>query len=108
MAAAASAARSAPSTDNTVKIHRDDAAAGDNAEVTLRIEDMSEAKLVLTDALIAESLRRGKAQEKAAREALEGETKQNHRAHRAPNNRTDQKPSRSFSVAGRSTPRGPA
>ena len=76
--------------DNTVKIHRDDAAAGDNAEVTLRIEDMSEAKLVLTDALIAESLRRGKAQEKEAREALEGEKKQNHRAHRAPTNRTDQ------------------
>ena len=76
--------------DNTVKIQRDDAAPGDNAEVTLRIEDMSEAKLVLTDALIAESLRRGKALEKAAREALEGEKKQNHRAHRAPNNRTDQ------------------
>lgn len=76
--------------DNTVKIHRDDAAAGDIAEVTLRIEDMSEAKLVLTDALIADALRRGKALEKAAREALEGEKKQNHRAHRAPSKRADQ------------------
>jgi ribosome maturation factor RimP len=75
--------------DNTVKIHRDDAAAGDNAEVTLRIEDMAEAKLILTDALIAEALRRGKEQEREAREALEGEKKPNYRAHRAPNNRTD-------------------
>ena len=75
--------------DNAVMIHRDDAAAGDIADVTLRIEDMSEAKLVLTDALIAEALRRGKALEKAAREALEGETKPSHRAHRAPKNRTD-------------------
>jgi len=73
----------------TVTIHRDDTAAGENADVVLRIEDMSEAKLVLTDALIAESLRRGKAQEKAAREALEGNPKQTHRAHRAPNNRAD-------------------
>ena len=82
--------------------------AGENAEVLLRIEDMAEAKLVLTDALIAESLRRGKAQEKEAREALEGETET--KSPRA--SRTQQpdgsKPSRSFSVAGRSTPRGPA
>jgi ribosome maturation factor RimP len=75
---------------DTVIIPRDDAKAGEPADVRLRIEDISEAKLVLTDALIAESLRRGKAQEKEAREALEGEKKQNHRAHRAPNNRTDQ------------------
>jgi ribosome maturation factor RimP len=86
--------------DNTVKIQRDDAAAADIAEVTLRIEDMAEAKLVLTDALIAEALRRGKAQEKAAREALEGETKPNHRAHRAPNNRTDQSRPDRFRPAG--------
>ncbi len=86
--------------DNTVKIQRDDAAAGDNAEVTLRIEDMSEAKLVLTDALIAEALRRGKALEKAAREALEGETKQNHRAHRACDNRTDRNRPDRFRPAG--------
>ena len=36
--------------------------AGEAAEVLLPIEEMAEAKLVLTDALIAESLRRGKAQ----------------------------------------------
>ena len=38
-------------------------------EISLPIEDMAEARLVLTDALIAESLRRGKAAERALREA---------------------------------------
>ena len=47
------------------RLRRDDAAPGEVNEVLLRIEDMAEAKLVLTDALIAESLRRGKAQQKA-------------------------------------------
>src|SRR5262245_29225167 len=38
-------------------------------EISLPIEDMAEARLVLTDALIAESLRRGKAAERALHEA---------------------------------------
>ncbi len=38
---------------------------GEPAEVLLPIEDMAEARLVLTDALIAESLRRGKQAERA-------------------------------------------
>ena len=46
------------------RIHRDDAPAGEPADVMLPIEDMAEAKLVLTDALIAESLRRGKQAER--------------------------------------------
>jgi ribosome maturation factor RimP len=42
--------------------------AGENAaDVLLRFDDMAEAKLVLTDALIAQSLRRGKAAERRAR-----------------------------------------
>ena len=45
----------------SARIRRDDVAAEEAGEVLLPIEDMSEAKLVLTDALIAESLRRGKA-----------------------------------------------
>jgi ribosome maturation factor RimP len=49
---------------DAARIRRDDAAPGEANEVLLPIEDMSEAKLVLTDALIAESLRRGKAQQK--------------------------------------------
>jgi ribosome maturation factor RimP len=45
---------------NTARIRRDDTSAGETADIMLPIEEMAEAKLVLTDALIAESLRRGK------------------------------------------------
>ena len=45
---------------DTARIRRDDAPAGETADILLPIEDMAEAKLVLTDALIAEALRRGK------------------------------------------------
>ena len=55
----------------TARIRRSDAAPGEDGEVVLPIEDMSEAKLVLTDALIAESLRRGKAAEREARQQLD-------------------------------------
>ena len=74
----------------------------------LPIEDMAEAKLVLTDALIAESLRRGKAAEEAAREALEGEN--DTEASRGSRTRQPdgQEPSRSFPAERRATPHGPA
>ena len=49
---------------DAARIRRDDAAPDETTEVLLPIEDMAEAKLVLTDALIAESLRRGKEQQK--------------------------------------------
>ena len=48
------------------RIRRDDAAAEQGSNTLLRIEDMSDAKLVLTDALAAESLKRGKAAARAA------------------------------------------
>jgi ribosome maturation factor RimP len=44
---------------DSVQIRSDDAAAG-QTEILLPIDDIAEAKLVLTDALVAESLRRGK------------------------------------------------
>jgi ribosome maturation factor RimP len=47
-------------------VRRDDAAAGEAAEVLLSIGEMVEARLVLTDALVAESLRRGKMAERNA------------------------------------------
>jgi ribosome maturation factor RimP len=53
---------------DAARIRRDDAASGEPAEVLLPIEDMTEAKLVLTDALIAESLRRSKASKRDAKE----------------------------------------
>jgi ribosome maturation factor RimP len=50
----------------TAKIRRDDAKEGEAAEVSLPIADMAEARLVLTDALVTESLRRSKAAERTA------------------------------------------
>ncbi|RAI43711.1 ribosome maturation factor RimP [Rhodoplanes roseus] len=44
-----------------------EAADGTTQDVLLPIEDMQDAKLMLTDALLAEALRRGKADEKEAR-----------------------------------------
>ena len=51
------------------RLRRDDAAAGEDAEVRLPIADMSEAKLVLTDELVAQALRREKAAKREARDA---------------------------------------
>ncbi len=51
-----------------VRLRRDDAKEGEQREFLLPIEDMAEAKLVLTDALIAEALKRGKAAEREAQE----------------------------------------
>jgi ribosome maturation factor RimP len=53
---------------DAARLRRDDAASEEAGEVLLPIEDIAEAKLVLTDALIAESLRRGKSAERAARQ----------------------------------------
>jgi ribosome maturation factor RimP len=53
--------------EDAARLRRDDVASGEADEVLLPIEEMAEAKLVLTDDLIAESLRRGKAAERAAR-----------------------------------------
>jgi ribosome maturation factor RimP len=50
------------------RVHREDAPAGEPGDLLLPIEDMAEARLVLTDELIAESLKRGKAAERAARD----------------------------------------
>jgi ribosome maturation factor RimP len=51
------------------KIRRDDVKEGEMAEVLLPIGDMAEARLVLTDALVAESLKRAKAAERATGDA---------------------------------------
>ena len=59
-AAAASAATFVGTDGESVRLRRTDSAAADNPEVVLPIDDMAEARLVLTDALIAEALRRSK------------------------------------------------
>ena len=53
-----------------VRLHRDDAKADENDNVLLPMEDIAEARLVLTDELIAESMRRGKAAERELKRSL--------------------------------------
>ena len=55
---------------NAVHLHRDDAREGEDADVMLVMEDIADARLVLTDELIAESMRRGKAAERELRRNL--------------------------------------
>ena len=52
-----------------VRLRSSDAAAPEGADVLLRIDDMMEARLVLTDALVSESLRRSKHAERKAKDA---------------------------------------
>jgi ribosome maturation factor RimP len=53
-----------------VRLRRDDVKAGEDAEILLVMEDIGEARLVLTDELIAESMRRGKAEAREMRRNL--------------------------------------
>jgi len=55
------------------RLRRDDAAEGEEAEVLLPIGEMSEAKLVLTDELVTQALRREKAAKREARAARKQE-----------------------------------
>ena len=55
---------------DAVRLHRDDMRADEDADVLLVMEDIAEARLVLTDELIAESMRRGKAAERELRREL--------------------------------------
>jgi ribosome maturation factor RimP len=54
----------------TIRLHRDDTRAGEDADVLLVMEDIADARLVLTDELVAESMRRGKAAERELRQNL--------------------------------------
>jgi ribosome maturation factor RimP len=58
---------------DTARLRRDDAAEGEEAEVLLSIEEMSEAKLVLTDELVTQALRREKTAKREARAARQEE-----------------------------------
>jgi ribosome maturation factor RimP len=54
---------------NAARVRREDAAPGEEADVLLPIEDMTDAKIMLSDDMIAESLRRGKQTERDASES---------------------------------------
>jgi ribosome maturation factor RimP len=55
---------------DAVRLRRDDARPGEEADAVLVMEDIADARLVLTDELIAESMRRGKAAERALKQNL--------------------------------------
>jgi ribosome maturation factor RimP len=66
------------------RIERDDAAPGEPVEVLLAIEDMNDAKLVLTDELVSDALRREKAAEREMREARKRERREARQARHRP------------------------
>jgi ribosome maturation factor RimP len=68
---------------DAVRLRRDDARPGEQEEFLLPIEDMVDVKLVLTDALMAEALRRSKAEERQAREASKAQQPSKRRDNRA-------------------------
>ena len=53
---------------NAARVHREDAAPGEAADVLLPIDEMTDAKIMLSDDMIADSLRRGKQVERDASE----------------------------------------
>src|SRR5450631_2364923 len=55
---------------DAVHLHRDDIRDGEDPDVVLVMEDIADARLVLTDELIAESMRRGKAAERELKQNL--------------------------------------
>src|SRR4051812_42406642 len=55
---------------DAVRLHRDDIRTDEDADVLLVMEDISDARLVLTDELIAESMRRGKQAERELKQDL--------------------------------------
>jgi ribosome maturation factor RimP len=69
--------------DEIVRLHRDDADDGEEADVLLPIAEMSEAKLVLTDDLVKEALRREKSAKREAKAAKrqERQERQHRRRH---------------------------
>ena len=66
------------------RIRRDDAVEGEEAEVLLPIEEMSEAKLVLTDELVTEALRREKSAKRKARKARKEERREERQSRHRP------------------------
>jgi ribosome maturation factor RimP len=61
------------------RLRRDDAGEGEDAEILLPISEMSEAKLVITDDLVVQALRREKAAKREAKAARRQERQ--HRRH---------------------------
>jgi ribosome maturation factor RimP len=67
-----------------VRLRSGDPGTGENPEVLLRIDDMMEARLVLTDALISESLRRSKRGDKLEERTAQVRANNGHEPHQRP------------------------
>ena len=74
---------------HNARLRRDEVAPGEAADVLLSIDEMSEAKLVLTDDLVTQALRREKAAKKEAKAAKREQRKMRHRAHSLAANQGD-------------------
>jgi ribosome maturation factor RimP len=68
----------------SARITRDDIAEGEDADVVLPIADMNDAKLVLTEDLVTQALRREKAAEREMREARKQERREARAARHRP------------------------
>jgi ribosome maturation factor RimP len=76
---------------DTARLHRDDAREGEEADVLLPIADMGEAKLVLTDELVTEALRREKAAKREARAAKREERREERHSRHRPQRPADKR-----------------
>ena len=72
---------------DAARVHRDDVADGEQTDVLLPIEEMSDAKLVLTDDLVAQALRREKAAKREARAARKEERREERHSRHLPQRR---------------------
>jgi ribosome maturation factor RimP len=72
---------------DAARIRRDDAASGDDAEVLLPLQEIAEAKLLLTNDLIAQALRRGKSAEGQQPDDKTGAPRRSQRFQPAPDER---------------------
>jgi ribosome maturation factor RimP len=70
--------------DEAARLTRDDTAEGEEADVLLPIGDMNDAKLVLTDDLVTQALRKEKAAEREMREARKQERREARAARHRP------------------------
>jgi ribosome maturation factor RimP len=75
--------------DEAARLTRDDTAEGEEADVLLPIGDMNDAKLVLTDDLVTQALRKEKAAEREMREARKQERREARAARHRPQRPAD-------------------
>jgi ribosome maturation factor RimP len=91
---------------SAVRLRRDDVKADEEADVLLTMEDIAEARLVLTDELVAESMRRGKKAERELKRSLGLEPPAAPHAGRAPAKKPPPKNTKQHRLAAERARRG--